>query len=52
MGLISGYQRLVQYQWTESTKYYYSIVPTLADVFEKTTSSSFDEIVPEVPDYE
>lgn len=36
----------------ESTKYYYSIVPTLADVLEKTTGSGFDEIVPEVPDYE
>lgn len=36
----------------ESTKYYYSIVPALADILEKATSAGFDEIVPEVPDYE
>ena len=36
----------------ESTKYYYSIVPALADVLQKTTGAGFDEIVPEVPDYE
>ncbi len=36
----------------ESTKYYYSIVPTLADVIERTSGASFEEIVPEVPDYE
>lgn len=36
----------------ESTKYYYSIVPALADILEEATASGFDEIVPEVPDYE
>lgn len=36
----------------ESTKYYYSIVPALADILLNTTSAGFDEIVPEVPDYE
>lgn len=36
----------------ESTKYYYSIVPALADILQKTTGAGFDEIVPEVPDYE
>lgn len=36
----------------ESTKYYYSIVPALADILLKTTEAGFDELVPEVPDYE
>ncbi len=36
----------------ESTKYYYSIVPALADILQKATGAGFDEIVPEVPDYE
>lgn len=36
----------------ESTKYYYSIIPALADILHKTTGTGFDEIVPEVPDYE
>lgn len=36
----------------ESTKYYYSIVPALADILEKATASGFNEIIPEVPDYE
>lgn len=36
----------------ESTKYYYSIVPALADILQKITGAGFDEIVPEVPDHE
>ena len=36
----------------ESTKYYYSIVPALADILLKATNAGFDEIVPEVSDYE
>jgi len=36
----------------ESTKYYYSLVPGLADIMTKKTSKSFDIIVPEVTEYE
>ena len=36
---------------TESTKYYYSIVPGLSDILDSRTAKGFDEIVPEV-DYE
>lgn len=32
----------------ESTRYYYSIVPTLANIIEKHTMKDFDDIVPEV----
>lgn len=35
----------------ESTKYYYSIVPGLADVLDNKTAAGFDSIIPEV-DYE
>lgn len=35
----------------ESTKYYYSLVPGIADILEKKTGRNFDSIVPEV-DYE
>jgi hypothetical protein len=32
----------------ESTKYYYSLVPGLADIIAKKTMESFDIIVPDV----
>ena len=32
----------------ESTKYYYSLVPSFADILESQTNCDFDEIVPEV----
>ena len=32
----------------ESTKYYFSIVPGLADILEKKTNADFEDIVPEV----
>jgi integrase len=35
----------------ESTKYYYSLVPTMADILEEKTGMDFENIVPEV-DYE
>jgi len=35
----------------ESTKYYYSLVPGMADILEEKTGHSFDDILPEV-DYE
>ena len=35
----------------ESTKYYYSLVPGMADILEKKTGRNFESIVPEV-DYE
>jgi len=35
----------------ESTKYYYSLVPGMADILEEKTKTDFDNIVPEV-DYE
>ncbi len=35
----------------ESTKYYYSLVPGLADILEEKTGKDFESIVPEV-DYE
>jgi integrase len=35
----------------ESTKYYYSLVPGLADILEEMTNEGFEDIVPEV-DYE
>jgi integrase len=34
----------------ESTKYYYSLVPGLADILEKKTAIDFENIVPEVND--
>lgn len=36
----------------ESTKYYYSLVPSLANVIYEKTNEGFDGIVPEVADYE
>ena len=36
---------------TESTLYYYSVVPRLADMIQEKTEESFNSIVPEV-DYE
>ena len=35
----------------ESTRYYYSLVPGMADILEEKTGMDFDDIVPEV-DYE
>lgn len=32
----------------ESTKYYYSLVPGLADILEDKTNADFEDIVPEV----
>jgi site-specific recombinase XerD len=32
----------------ESTKYYYSLVPALAELMEKQSNTSFEEIIPEV----
>ena len=34
----------------ESTKYYYSLVPGLANIMEEKTQKSFNTIVPEVED--
>lgn len=34
----------------ESTKYYYSLVPGMADILEEKTGMDFDSIVPEVND--
>lgn len=36
----------------ESTRYYYSLVPTMADILEKLSGPSFDDMVPEVDDEE
>ena len=36
----------------ESTKYYYSIVPALANLIEEKSGNSFDDLTPEVPSYE
>lgn len=36
----------------ESTKYYYSLVPALADILDRKSSAGFDEMVPEVIPYE
>ena len=36
----------------ESTRYYYSIVPALANIIEQKSGGGFDDIIPEVPDYE
>lgn len=36
----------------ESTRYYYSLVPTLAAIIQDRTEAGFNEIVPEVPHYE
>jgi hypothetical protein len=32
----------------ESTKYYYSLVPGLADILKEKTNDSFNNIIPEV----
>ena len=36
----------------ESTKYYYSIVPSLAQILRERTEEGFDWMIPEVPDNE
>jgi integrase len=36
----------------ESTKYYYSLVPGLSEIIEHTTGEKFNEIIPNLPDYE
>lgn len=36
----------------ESTKYYYSLVPRISDIFKKQINNSFDFVVPEVKDNE
>lgn len=36
----------------ESTKYYYSLVPALADILDRKSGAGFDEVVPEVIPYE
>lgn len=36
----------------ESTKYYYSLVPMLADILDRKSGAGFDEMVPEVSPYE
>lgn len=36
----------------DSTRYYYSILPALAGIIEEKSEGSFDDIIPEVPDYE
>ena len=36
----------------ESTRYYYSIVPSMANIIEQKSGDSFDDIIPEVPDDE
>lgn len=36
----------------ESTKYYYSLVPSLSDIIENTTQKTFNEIIPNITDHE
>ena len=36
----------------ESTKYYYSLIPRMSDIFENQINDSFESLVPEVKDYE
>lgn len=36
----------------ESTRYYYSIVPALANIIEEKSGDGFDDLIPEVPDNE
>ena len=36
----------------ESTKYYYSLIPRMSDIFENQINDSFEFLVPEVKDYE
>lgn len=36
----------------ENTKYYYSLVPAMAETLERQTGASFDELIPEVRDEE
>ena len=36
----------------ESTKYYYSIIPKLSNIFYNQINNTFDNIAPEVKDYE
>ena len=40
------------HRWIQSTLYYYSIVPRLADKLQEKTEAGFNEIVPEVWDEE
>ncbi len=35
----------------ENTKYYYSLVPEMADIILSCSNQSFEELVPEVPEY-
>lgn len=36
----------------ESTRYYYSLVPNLANILEELTNKSFNDLLPDLPDYE
>ncbi|MCM1345396.1 MAG: tyrosine-type recombinase/integrase [Muribaculaceae bacterium] len=36
----------------DSTRYYYSIVPALAGIIEEKSGAGFNDVIPEVPDYE
>ncbi len=36
----------------ESTKYYYSLIPRMSDIFKTQINNSFESLVPEVKDYE
>lgn len=36
----------------ESTKYYYSLVPAISDIVAKQIGNNFDELIPEVKDYD
>lgn len=37
---------------TEHTKYYYSIVPRMAEILEEKSGQGFDDLIPEVNEYE
>ena len=36
----------------ESTKYYYSLIPRMSDIFKTQINTTFDSLVPEVKNYE
>jgi len=36
----------------ESTKYYYSLVPAISNIIEKQIGSNFNELIPEVKNYD
>jgi hypothetical protein len=40
------------HRWIQSTLYYYSVVPRLADKLREKTEAGFNDIVPEVWDEE